>query len=71
VVGTNEPGTIIDTFGPIRLFLHVPKTAYVIATDQRIVQGGAIEDRYPTARPGTIRTTATPYHPNTTTVAVP
>jgi hypothetical protein len=64
------PDTIIDTFEAIRLFLHVPKTAFVIAADQRIVQG-AIEDRYPTARPGTIRTTATPYHPNTTTVAVP
>jgi predicted KAP-like P-loop ATPase len=42
------PETIIDTFEAIRLFLHVPKTAYVIAADQRIVQG-AIEDRYPTA----------------------
>jgi hypothetical protein len=42
------PDTIIDTFEAIRLFLHVPKTAYVIAADQRIVQG-AIEDRYPTA----------------------
>lgn len=42
------PDTIIETFEAIRLFLHVPKTAYVIAADQRIVQG-AIEDRYPTA----------------------
>ena len=43
---------------------------HVIAADQRIVQG-AIEDRYPIAGPGTIRTRATPYHPNTTAVAVP
>ena len=42
------PETIIETFEAIRLFLHVPKTAYVIAADQRIVQG-AIEDRYRSA----------------------
>jgi hypothetical protein len=34
--------TIVDTFEAIRLFLHVPKTAYVIAADQRVVQA-AIE----------------------------
>lgn len=43
--------TIVDTFEAIRLFLHVPKTAYVIAADQRVVQA-AIESRYPTAREG-------------------
>lgn len=42
------PDTVIETFEAIRLFLHVPKTAYVIAADQRIVRG-AIEDRYPSA----------------------
>jgi hypothetical protein len=42
------PDTIIDTFEAIRLFLHVPKTAYVIAADQRVVRG-AIENRYPSA----------------------
>jgi hypothetical protein len=43
--------TIVDTFEAIRLFLHVPKTAYVIAADQRVVQA-AIESRYPAAREG-------------------
>jgi predicted KAP-like P-loop ATPase len=45
------PDTIVDTFEAIRLFLHVPKTAYVIAADQRIVQA-AIELRYPANREG-------------------
>lgn len=45
------PDTIVDTFEAIRLFLHVPKTAYVIAADQRIVQA-AIEARYPANREG-------------------
>ena len=45
------PGSIVDTFEAVRLFLHVPKTAYVIAADQRIVQA-AIEDRYPANREG-------------------
>lgn len=45
------PPTIVDTFEAIRLFLHVPKTAYVIAADQRIVQA-AIEARYPANREG-------------------
>jgi hypothetical protein len=45
------PPTIIETFEAIRLFLHVPKTAYVIAADQRIVQA-AIEARYPGSREG-------------------
>jgi predicted KAP-like P-loop ATPase len=43
--------TVVDTFEAIRLFLHVPKTAYVIAADQRVVQA-AIESRYPAAREG-------------------
>jgi len=42
------PDTIVDTFEAIRLFLHVPKTAYVIAADQRVVRG-AIENRFPSA----------------------
>lgn len=45
------PDSIVDTFEAIRLFLHVPKTAYVIAADQRIVQA-AIEARYPANRAG-------------------
>jgi hypothetical protein len=45
------PDSIVDTFEAIRLFLHVPKTAYVIAADQRIVQA-AIESRYPDSRSG-------------------
>ncbi len=45
------PDTIVNTFEAIRLFLHVPKTAYVIAADQRIVQA-AIESRYPANREG-------------------
>jgi hypothetical protein len=45
------PDSIVDTFEAVRLFLHVPKTAYVIAADQRIVQA-AIEARYPASRQG-------------------
>lgn len=45
------PDSIVDTFEAIRLFLHVPKAAYVIAADQRIVQA-AIEARYPANREG-------------------
>jgi hypothetical protein len=40
---------VVETFEAIRLFLHVEKTAYVIAADQRLVQA-AIEARYPAAR---------------------
>ncbi|MEW6554351.1 MAG: P-loop NTPase fold protein [Actinomycetota bacterium] len=39
------PETIINTFEAIRLFLHVNKTAYVIAAHPRIVEA-AIEARY-------------------------
>jgi KAP family P-loop domain len=42
------PDTIIDVFEAIRLFLHVPKTAFVIAADHRIVQA-AVEHAYPEA----------------------
>jgi hypothetical protein len=52
------PDTIVDTFEAIRLFLHVPKTAYVIAADQRIVQA-AIEARYPANREGDRRSAST------------
>lgn len=42
------PDTIINVFEAIRLFLHVPKTAFVIAADHRIVQA-AVEHAYPEA----------------------
>ena len=40
------PPTIIETFEAIRLFLHVKKTAYVVAADERIVRD-AITRRFP------------------------
>ena len=40
------PATIIETFEAIRLFLAVPKTAFVIAADERIIRY-AIRSRYP------------------------
>src|SRR5437016_3520871 len=43
--------TIVDAFEAIRLFLLRPKTAYVMAADQRVVQA-VIESRYPVAREG-------------------
>lgn len=45
------PETIIDTFEAIRLFLHVRKTAYVIAAHPRIVEA-AIDSRYEANRRG-------------------
>jgi len=45
------PETIIDTFEAIRLFLHVQKTAYVIAAYPRIVEA-AIDSRYEANRRG-------------------
>ncbi len=54
------PDTIIETFEAIRLFLHVPKAAYVIAADERIVRG-AIQHRYPEATAAT--STSTPSGP--------
>ena len=40
------PANIIDTLEAIRLFLAVPKTAFVIGADERIVRH-AISTRYP------------------------
>jgi len=45
------PDTIVDTFEAIRLFLHVPKTAYVVAAHHRIVEA-AVDSRYPANRQG-------------------
>lgn len=45
------PETIVDTFEAIRLFLHVQKTAYVIAAHPRIVEA-AIDSRYEANRRG-------------------
>ncbi|MFI9629348.1 P-loop NTPase fold protein [Streptomyces sp. NPDC052042] len=46
------PGTIVDTFEGIRVFLHTKKTAYVIAAHPQVVEA-AIDRFYPTAdRPG-------------------
>jgi hypothetical protein len=42
------PDTIIHVFEAMRLFLHAPKTAFVVAADQRIVQA-AVEHAYPEA----------------------
>lgn len=40
------PDTVIDTFEAIRLFLNTPKTAYVLALNQNVVEA-AIDSRYP------------------------
>ncbi|MEV3924593.1 KAP family P-loop NTPase fold protein [Actinomadura coerulea] len=40
------PHTVVDTFEAIRLFLNVPKTAFVVAAHQKIVES-AIDLRYP------------------------
>lgn len=45
------PETIVDVFEAIRLFLHVPATAYVVAAHREIVQA-AIEGRYPVNQRG-------------------
>lgn len=37
---------IVSTFEAIRLFLHAPRTAYVVGAHQRIIQA-ALDDRYP------------------------
>lgn len=39
------PETVVDTFEAIRLFLHAPNTAYVVAADPTIVRA-AISSRY-------------------------
>lgn len=43
------PETIVDTFEAIRLFLNGPKTAYVLALNQDVVES-AIDSRYPDLR---------------------
>lgn len=43
--------TIIQTFEAIRLFLHAPKTAYVVGAHTDIVEA-ALEGRYPVRREG-------------------
>ena len=43
------PETIVDTFEAIRLFLNTPKTAYVLAANQAVVES-AIDSRYPQLR---------------------
>lgn len=40
------PETIVDTFEAIRLFLNTPKTAYVLALNQSVVES-AVDSRYP------------------------
>jgi hypothetical protein len=40
------PPTIVDTFEALRLFLHTPKTAHVVAISRDIVEA-AINSRYP------------------------
>lgn len=40
------PETVVDTFEAIRLFLNTPKTAYVLALNQAVVES-AIDSRYP------------------------
>lgn len=43
------PETVVDTFEAIRLFLNTPKTAYVLAANQEVVES-AIDSRYPQLR---------------------
>jgi hypothetical protein len=43
------PETVVDTFEAIRLFLNTPKTAYVVAANQQVVES-AIDSRYPELR---------------------
>jgi hypothetical protein len=43
------PETVVDTFEAIRLFLNTPKTAYVLAANQGVVES-AIDSRYPQLR---------------------
>ncbi|WP_158309713.1 KAP family P-loop NTPase fold protein [Saccharopolyspora spinosa] len=43
------PETVVDTFEAIRLFLNTPKTAYVLAAAQAVVES-AIDSRYPQLR---------------------
>lgn len=43
------PESVVDTFEAIRLFLNSPKTAFVVATNQLVVES-AIDSRYPELR---------------------
>jgi predicted KAP-like P-loop ATPase len=43
------PETVVDTFEAIRLSLNAPKTAYVVAANQQVVES-AIDSRYPELR---------------------
>lgn len=43
------PETVVDTLEAIRLFLNTPKTAYVLALNQAVVES-AIDARYPDLR---------------------
>jgi hypothetical protein len=43
------PETVVETFEAIRLFLNTPKTAYVLAANQAVVES-AIDSRYPQLR---------------------
>lgn len=43
------PETVVDTFEAIRLFLNTPKSAYVVAAHQKVVES-AIDSRYPDLR---------------------
>jgi hypothetical protein len=45
------PPTVVATFEAIRLFLHVPKTAYAIAAHPLIIEA-AIDEKYPANREG-------------------
>ena len=43
------PESVVDTFEAIRLFLNTPKTAFVVAANQLVVES-AIDSRYPELR---------------------
>ena len=43
------PDTVVDTFETIRLFLNTPKTAYVVAANQRVIES-SVDARYPGLR---------------------
>lgn len=43
------PDTVVDTFETIRLFLNTPKTAYVVAANQRVIET-SVDARYPELR---------------------
>jgi hypothetical protein len=43
------PESVVDTFEAVRLFLNSPKTAFVVAANQHVVES-AIDSRYPELR---------------------